>query len=556
MRPAGRGELDLLYFSYPHFDAPKRTQSVECEPVPVCIVGAGPVGLVAALTLARFGVRSIVVDRKSTFNDGSRAICVARSSFHVLDAIGAVEPFLAKSLGWTKGITSYRGQPILEFEMPHGRDEKYLPMYNLQQQYIEQYLYDAAMASGLVDVRWQTSFHALEQTSGGVSVVLDDPSGRYSIAAQWLLAADGARSAIRQHLGLRLAGENHEGRYVIADVKMNHDFPTVRRALFDPPSNPGATVLIHKQPDDIWRIDYQVPSSDDPDAAVAEPVVRAKVAAILKDIGHLGPWDLEWWSIYTANTLALDSYQHGRVVFVGDSAHIVPIFGVRGLNNGIADGQNIGWKLAKVIKGEAGAALIDSYTPERRGATLDVFANATKSTRFMTPPTAGWMLTRDAALSLALKHDFARPLANPRQMAPYTYTGSPLTQSEDAAVKVSMGGPQPGAFAPNVRLPNGQYLLDGIGTGFTGIYFATEGAAFDATSINAIDPGFRLVALRTSNSDETFRAVHARLCRTGRQLLSYPARFLCGSALGQSRRRVHRALSSRHSRDCDIRIKP
>jgi len=125
--------------------------------------------------------------------------------------------------------------------------------------------------------------------------------------------------------------------------------------------------------------------------------------------------------------IVLDDYRHGRVFFIGDAAHIVPIFGVRGLNNGLADAENLGWKLAAVLNGEAGEALLDSYSPERRGATLDVFANATKSTRFMTPPTRGWRLAREAALSLSLKHEFPRDLANPRQMQPYTYSESPLT---------------------------------------------------------------------------------------------------------------------------------
>ena len=161
--------------------------------------------------------------------------------------------------------------------------------------------------------------------------------------------------------------------------------------------------------------------------ALREENIRARVGAILADIGHTKPWELEWWSIYSANTLCLDDYRHGRVFFIGDAAHIVPIFGVRGLNNGLADADNIGWKLALVLNGEADEKLLDSYSPERRGATLDVFANATKSTRFMTPPTRGWRLAREAALSLSLRHEFPRGLANPRQMQPYTYSESPLT---------------------------------------------------------------------------------------------------------------------------------
>ncbi|WP_071673115.1 FAD-dependent monooxygenase [Nioella nitratireducens] len=465
MRPAGRGELDSLYFDYPHFDAPDRPATEAHRPV--IIVGAGPVGMVAALTLAKHGVASLLLDAKETFNDGSRAICVSRSSFHILDQLGAVAPFLDKSLGWTKGRSFFRGQQILEFDMPDGPDEKFRPMYNLEQQYIEAFLWQAVAACDLIETRWQSDVAGVQDIDAGVRLSVRDPNGAYDLTADWLLAADGARSSIRAARGLRLKGENYEGRYVIADVQMDHDYPTIRRALFDPACRPGGTVLIHKQPDNIWRIDYQLRDDEANDKATREENVRASVAGVLAEIGHDGPWDLEWWSVYSANTLLLDDYRDGRVVFIGDSAHIVPIFGVRGLNNGIADGMNIGWKLAWVLTGRAGEALLDSYSPERRGATLDVFANATKSTRFMTPPTAGWRLMRDAALSLALTRESAGRLANPRQMTPYTYSDSPATMPDDPGFE---GGPKPGAMLQDVALDDG-FLSDRIGPGLTLLTF-------------------------------------------------------------------------------------
>jgi 3-(3-hydroxy-phenyl)propionate hydroxylase len=519
MRPAGKGPLDSLYFHYPIFpvgDAPEREGKRTRHPV--VIAGAGPIGMTAALALARHGVRSVLLDRKETFNGGSRAICIARPSMHILERIGAVAPFLDKALGWRFGRSYYRGTQIFRLEMPHPESEKYLPMYNLQQQYIEKYLHDAVAANALIDMRWQSEVTAIENRNDGVALDIATPEGDYRLDADYLLAADGARSPIRAMLSLRLKGENYEGRYVIADIRMDHDFPTERRAFFDPSGNPGGTVLIHKQPDDIWRVDYQLREGESEADALREENIRARVDAILGDIGHCKPWELEWWSIYSANTLCLDDYRHGRVFFVGDSAHIVPIFGVRGLNNGLADADNIAWKLARVLHGEAQDTLLDSYSPERRGATLDVFANATKSTRFMTPPTRGWRLAREAALSLSLKHEFPRALANPRQMQPYTYSQSPLTPftSRDAEFAA---GPLCGSFAPNAKLPDGSFLLDRAGSGMTAILFrdgapnADEAALLDRLA--RLDQRFVPLIIQRSGNGEDAGGGIARLYDAG-----------------------------------------
>ncbi len=474
MRPAGKGPLDSLYFDYPRFAA-RRVPELGGATArhPALIVGAGPIGMTAALVLARYGIRSVLIDRKDTFNDGSRALCIARPSMHILERIGAVAPFLEKALGWRVGRSYYRGEQIFRLEMPQPRGEKYLPMYNLQQQYIEQFLHDAVAACDLIDMRWQSELSAIEPHDDGVSARISSPAGEYRLDAGYVLAADGARSPVRSMLGLRLKGDNYEGRYVIADIRMDHDFPTERRAFFEPSGNPGGTVLIHRQPEDIWRVDYQLREGESEADALKEENIRARVGAILADIGHGKPWELEWWSVYSANTLCLDDYRHGRVFFIGDAAHIVPIFGVRGLNNGLADAENIGWKLALVLHGEADERLLDSYSPERRGATLDVFANATKSTRFMTPPTRGWRLAREAALSLSLKHEFPRGLANPRQMQAYTYSESPLTPYPERDAEFA-GGPPCGSVAANAKLNDGSYLLDRAGNGLTAILFCEE----------------------------------------------------------------------------------
>jgi 3-(3-hydroxy-phenyl)propionate hydroxylase len=504
MRPAGKGPLDSLYFDYPIFAA-RHVAELDGVAVthPVVIIGAGPIGMTAALVLAHYGVRSVLLDRKDTFNDGSRAICIARPSMHILERIGAVAPFVEKALGWRFGRSYYRGEQIFQLEMPHPPGEKYLPMYNLQQQYIEKFLHDAVAACELIDMRWQSEFSDIESRADGVSLNVSSPSGDYRLDARYVMAADGARSAVRSMLGLRLKGENYEGKYVIADIRMDHDFPTERRAFFEPSGNPGGTVLIHKQPDDIWRVDYQLREGESEEEAMREENIRARVGAILGDIGHAKPWELEWWSVYSANTLCLDDYRHGRVFFIGDAAHIVPIFGVRGLNNGLADAHNLGWKLALVLNDGADDRLLHSYSPERRGATLDVFANATKSTRFMTPPTRGWRLAREAALSLSQKHEFPRSLANPRQMQPYTYSESPLTPYPERDAGFA-SGPVSGSASPNAKLADGTHLLDQAGDGMTAILFGDGVASGEQVALieqlRQLDPRLVLLAIQGARS--------------------------------------------------------
>lgn len=470
MRPASKGEYDSLYFNYPYFPFIRPPEmDGRSNRYPVVIVGGGPVGVTAALELARQGIASVVLNDKSTVNDGSRAICLSRHSLEIFQRLGVDGPFIEKGLGWTRGRTYFRDQEIYRFEMPHSEHERFQPMYNLQQQYIEQFLIDKAQANELIELRWQQAVTNVTHNDEGVALEIATPEGNYSLQAEYLLAADGARSVVRKAFNLSLYGEAYEGRYVIADVRLRSDFPTERRAFFHSQALPDATILVHRQPNDIWRIDYQIGSDEDPDKAVEESSIRERVSLIVRDVlGESNDWELEWWSLYKAYTLALDDYRHGRVLFIGDSAHLVPIFGVRGLNNGLADAVNAGWKLAYVLKGHASETLLDSYSPERRGATLDVFANAGKSTRFMTPPSRGYRLMRDAALTLALVNDYASVFANPRQVTPYTYAESLLTLDDDDTFAA---GPVPGAPLINRRLGEDDYLLDYLGQGFTLLYF-------------------------------------------------------------------------------------
>ncbi len=419
------------------------------ETAEVAVVGAGPVGLIAAIELARAGLRPVLLDAKDGIAWSSRAICISRRSQEILDRIGAGAAFAAKGLGWSGGRTFYRGREVFRLEMPSGAQDRHAPFINIQQFYTEQFLLDALLAvAPACAPRWGHRVAGARQDADGVSLEVIGPDGGYTLRAGWVVAADGGRSALREAFGLALHGTAYESRYLIADIEVpGVDRPVERNVWFDPPSNPGSTVILHVQPDHVWRIDYQLRDDEDGDKALREENVTARLAAQLDMMGVRAPWRLVWRSLYKALALSLEAYRHGRVVFAGDAAHLVPIFGVRGLNSGIDDAHNLGWKLALVARGAAPAALLDSYSLERRRVTAENHAQATRSTWFMSPPGAGFRLMRDAALELAGAHAFASALLNPRQSAAHVYDASPAVTPD--AVPCAEGV-VPGAGLPNL----------------------------------------------------------------------------------------------------------
>lgn len=444
----------------------------------VVIAGGGPVGLTFALALARHGVRSVVIEPRHQVSFGSRAICLSRRSLEHWQRIGVADAALRKGLAWTGGVSFWREHEVFRLAMPHDADQKHPPMINLQQNWQEQILVDAALRRPEIDLRWRSEIAGLWPGDDGARLRIKTPDGDYDLAAEWLVACDGARSFVRQSLGLSLEGTSYEGRYLIADILLESEHPTERRCWFDPPSNPGSTVLMHRQPDDVWRIDYQLGDDEDAEAELAPERVRARITAHLAMIGERAPWQLIWHSLYKAHCLTLPDYCRGRVLFAGDAAHLVPIFGVRGLNSGIDDAANLAWKLAAVLDGTAPATLLDSYSTERVFAAHENIAQARMSTLFMTPPSAGHALMREAALSLAVRHDFARTLVNPRQTTAIAFPDSPLsTPDRDAWAS----GPPPGATLPDcpVTLRHGNlagpgHLLDVIGLRPVLYWFADE----------------------------------------------------------------------------------
>jgi 3-(3-hydroxy-phenyl)propionate hydroxylase len=470
----------------------------------VAIVGGGIVGLASAVALASYGVRSVVLEADDSVCVGSRAICISRRSLEILARFGALEPFLAKGLPWTGGRSFFRNSEVLHFSMPHDENQRLPPMLNIQQYYVEQFLLEAAQRSGLVEVRWQSRVQSISASADGASLTVDTPLGSYALGTDWLLGCDGARSIVREATGLKLQGTSYEGRYVIVDVALRSERPAERLAWFDPPSNPGSTILMHRQPDNVWRIDYQLRDDDDPDAAVRPENVISRVASHLRMIGERDDWAPIWISLYKANALTLETYRNGRLLLAGDAAHLVPIFGVRGANSAFEDADNLAWKLALVLKGFAGEGLLESYSAERVYAARENLLQGMKSTEFMSPPSFGFDLMRTAVLGLAIEHPFVRPLINPRQTQAVRYGQSALN---GPSVGEFGAGPAPGCVACECPLTlfgdaglREGHLTDLLEPRFNALCFTEKGAIPKGLgplerTLQASGIPFRLVAL-------------------------------------------------------------
>ncbi|MDO9357958.1 MAG: FAD-dependent monooxygenase [Polaromonas sp.] len=422
--------------------------------VPVLIAGGGPVGLTLAALLSRHGITCLVVEADGGYCTGSRAICMSRRSQEILGWAGADKLLVDKGLSWVGGRSYYRDAEVLHFQMPSEPTQRFAPMVNIQQFYMEEFAHRAGAQS--MDVRWSSRVAAVRPHAGGAEVDVQDASGLHTVRADWVVACDGGRSTVREQLGLQLKGTQYDGKYVIVDVVQKTKRAVERLAWFDPPSNPGSTILMHRQPDDIWRIDYQIRDDEDPLEAVKPENVLPRVQSHLQMIGEDEPWEPLWISIYNAKCLSLDSYCHGRVFFAGDAAHLVPIFGVRGLNSGLDDAGNLAWKLAAVIGGRAPDSLLDSYSVERVHAARENIAYGAKSTEFMAPPNFAFKLMREATLRLAGSDDKVRPLINPRQSSPITYSASPLNGpqvGEWTSELAAPGAPAPEALLAGPRGP-------------------------------------------------------------------------------------------------------
>ncbi len=431
---------------------------------PVVIIGAGPVGLGAAIDLAQSDVPVVVIDDNDKVSWGSRAICFAKRPLEILDRLGCGNAFVDKGVTWNTGKVFFGDREVYKFNLLAEGGHKRPAFINLQQYFFEEYLVDRVReletAGKSIELRGKNKLVSLEQHGDFSTLVIETPDGPYTLEAEWVIACDGAASPVRSMMGLDFVGRVFEDNFLIADVVMEADFPTERWFWFDPPFNRGQSALLHKQPDNVWRIDLQLGWDIDKDEEKKPENVIPRLKAML---GADVEFELEWVSIYTFQCRRMPEFRHGRVLFAGDSAHQVSPFGARGANSGLADTDNLCWKLKLVMDGLAPERLLDTYDIERIHGADENILNSTRSTDFITPKSDMSRIFRNAVLDLAEQCEFARPLVNSGRLSvPCTYDNSPLNGPD---VKSMPSRTRPGTPAVDAPIADG-WLLDRLGNKF------------------------------------------------------------------------------------------
>src|SRR3954463_5083947 len=397
------------------FRQPPEIASGEVSHHPIVIVGGGITGLTVACALAQYGIEAVLLDEDNTVGvkgAASRGICYTQKSLEIFERLGVYDLIAAKGIQWSVGRTFAGRDEVYSFDLRQQSAfnlSSQPPFINIQQFYIEAFLVDRIQELGQVDLRWSNRVTAFRQDNECATLSITTPAGDYEMRADHVIDATGCHSPFRQWLGASVTAKKGDDRWCIADVRFSKRPPVERHTWIEAPFHDGRAVWQPLMGDEVWRIDYQMAPNSDPEEVSREAVVRERLS---RQFGADCELEIVWVGPYAYRSECIDEMRHGRVFFMGDAAKVVSPFGARGGNTGIADAENLAWKLAAVLKGHAAPALLDTYHQERHEAARQNVLVTNRTARFLRPANATEKLFRDAALSLARQHEFARQFVN------------------------------------------------------------------------------------------------------------------------------------------------
>jgi pentachlorophenol monooxygenase/3-(3-hydroxy-phenyl)propionate hydroxylase len=408
------------------------------------VIGNGPVGQTTALLLAKRGVPVLLLDgRPYRSLVGSKAICQQRDVLDVWDSVGAGR-IAREGVTWKTVRNFYRDAELFSYQLPDDAQSDFPPFVNISQSRTEQLLDEQIAAQPLISVRWNAYV-----TSINAAGHLNSTIGEFD--ADFVALCAGARcDDLRSQLGIHLDGESFDDRFLICDIRAHlPGWETERRFYFDPSWNPGRQVLIHPCPASTYRIDWQVPASFDLAAEEKSGRLEQRIRAIIGDVDY----DVLWKSVYRFHSRVVDKMRVGSVFLVGDSAHLYSPFGARGLNSGVADAENLAWKIAEVAAGRAADALLDSYHVERHAAALENLDVTTATMNFLIPRTPEQHEYRHQVLTGAYTDPSLRDKVDSGRLAePFWYA------DVERPARGTLPVPGPGILLPDVHITHPRHF--------------------------------------------------------------------------------------------------
>jgi 3-(3-hydroxy-phenyl)propionate hydroxylase len=364
------------------------------EQVDVLIVGAGPVGLTLANILGLQGVHALVVEDRDTLIDYPRGVGLDDESLRTFQSIGLVEQILPHTVP-NQILRFYDGKRGLLAEMAPPDARFGWPKRNG----FVQPLVDAELLKGLarfshVQVSWSTRMENATQDADGVTAEILRDGKTSTVRARYLVGCDGGRSATRRMMGVSFEGTTSETRWLVIDLA-NDPLGHPNSEVGADPSRPYASISIAHG---IRRFEFMI-HADETDEQVERPEFIARMLAPF--VPHPDRVDIIRHRVYTHHSRIAGSFRKGRMLLGGDAAHLMPVWQGQGYNSGIRDAANLGWKLAAVVNGHAGDALLESYDAERRKHARAMIDLSTLVGRVISPTNRHVATLRDKLIRAA-----------------------------------------------------------------------------------------------------------------------------------------------------------